>query len=58
MGKDEPVNATWTILKGFLRDAVGQVQKACRGWDSDQGFCLWTPPHHGCVDAGPEKACL
>ena len=41
-----------------MRANVGQVQKARRGWDSDRGFCLLPPPHHGCVDAGRDKACL
>jgi hypothetical protein len=43
-GEGEPANATWTILRGFLRDTVGQVQEARRGWDSDRGFCLSPPP--------------
>jgi hypothetical protein len=40
MGENEPVDATWAILSGFLRDAVGQVHKGCGGRDSDRGFCL------------------
>src|SRR4030095_10336102 len=55
MGEGEPANATWTNLRGFLRDDVGQVQEGRGGWDSDRGFCLLPPPRHAHVDAGSDK---